>query len=117
MRTKETGQRGEEAAWRYLRRRGYHLVTTNYACRGGEIDIIAKDKGTLVFVEVRSRSNARYGLPMETVDAGKQQRIRRAAEHYLHSTGQMEAYCRFDVVSILWQENGKPLIELYKDAF
>lgn len=117
MRTKETGQRGEEAAWRYLKRRGYLLVTTNYACRGGEIDIIAKDKGTLVFVEVRSRSNVRYGLPMETVDVRKQQRIRRAAEHYLHSTGQTEAYCRFDVVSVLWQETGKPLIELYKDAF
>ena len=59
VQTKETGRRGEEAAWRYLRRHGYRLVTTNYACRGGEIDIIAKDKGTLVFVEVRSRSNAR----------------------------------------------------------
>ena len=54
---------------------------------------------------------------METVDAGKQQRIRRAAEHYLHSTGQADAYCRFDVVSVLWQEDDKPLIELYKDAF
>lgn len=117
MRTKETGQRGEEAAWRYLRRHGYRLVTTNYACRGGEIDIIARDKATLVFIEVRSRSSTRYGLPMETVDSGKQQRLRHAAEHYLHSTGQEDVYCRFDVVSVLWQEKGKPVIELYKDAF
>ena len=117
MRTKQKGEQGEQVAWQYLRRHGYRLVTTNYACRAGEIDIIAHEGTTLVFVEVRSRSSARYGLPLETVDEHKQQRIRLAAEHYLHSTGQQAAYCRFDVVSILWQEKGHPLVELYKNAF
>ena len=117
VQTRQTGEQGEKVAWQYLRRHGYRLVTTNYTCRGGEIDIIAREGTTLVFVEVRSRSSAAYGLPLETVDARKQQRIRLAAQHYLHSTGQQEVYCRVDVVSVLWQEKGRPLVELYKDAF
>lgn len=117
MQTKAVGDRGEQAARKFLRRRGYRIITTNYACRAGEIDIIARHGQTLVFVEVRSRSSTAYGTPAETVDAAKQRRIRRAAEQYLHSIGQPNTFCRFDVVSVLWQERGKPIIELYQDAF
>lgn len=117
MKTKDIGDRGEKEAWKFLRRKGYRLITTNYTCRGGEIDIIAQDQKTLVFIEVRSRSSTAFGTPAETVDLGKQRRIRKAAEHYLHHIGEPERYCRFDVVSVLWQGAKKPDIQLYQDAF
>lgn len=117
MNSRQIGNAGEKAAQKFLKRQGYRLVTTNYTCRGGEIDIIAWDKQTLVFVEVRSRSHVQFGQPQETVNRCKQQRLRQAATQYLHQTKQTDVYCRFDVVAVCWQEKGKPVLELYKDAF
>lgn len=110
------GDKGEAVAKDYLKKEGYRFLAANYTCQRGEIDLIALDGKTLVFVEVRSKSSLAYGTPIETVDRKKQTKIRRAAEHYLITHQQTECYCRFDVVSILWQQD-KPKIELYKNAF
>ena len=82
-RRKTTGARGETIAVDYLRREGYGIVDTNWRCRRGEIDIIARDGATLVFVEVRARSSARLGSPEESVTPAKQRRLAELAQTYL----------------------------------
>ena len=84
-RRKTTGARGEAVAADYLRHKGYTITTTNWRCRRGEIDIIARDGAALVFVEVRTRSSARLGSPEESVTPAKQRRLAELAETYLLS--------------------------------
>lgn len=100
--TTERGRRAEQLAADYLRARGYEILELNYRIRQGEIDIIAQQGEILCFVEVRSRRNAVHGHPLETVDRRKQQRLIRAAEHYLLRRG-WEGSVRFDVVAILYE--------------
>jgi putative endonuclease len=102
----ERGRKGEEEAAAYLARCGYEIVARNYRCPWGEVDIIAREGGTLVFVEVRSRTSLAFGLPEESVDARKRARLRRAARHYLYSCGGPGGGCRFDVVALLWDPRG-----------
>ena len=116
MLKKSLGDLGEKVAQKFLRKQGYRIVEVNYRCIGGEIDIIATDKKTLVFVEVRSKSNIVHGLPVETIDQKKQNKIRYAAQQYIYKNNLEEMFCRFDVVSIVWEKE-KSQIELYKDAF
>ncbi|WP_111497298.1 MULTISPECIES: YraN family protein [Marinobacter] len=94
------GQEAEEAAARYLTRKGLKVVTRNFHCRGGELDIVAWDAETLVFVEVRFRGNGSFENPMESVTPNKQQRVIRAASVYLQKQGLWQAPCRFDVIAI-----------------
>jgi len=110
------GRQSEDLAARYLQKNGYKIITKNYSCRQGEIDIIAQEKDILVFVEVRSKQNQRHGLPIETIDKNKQMKIRKAAANYLYHQGKNDCYCRFDVVAVLW-ENNTSQISLYRDAF
>jgi putative endonuclease len=112
------GKRAEELTCVELIRRGYELVETNYRCRWGEVDIIARDGSTLVFVEVRSRRSSRFMTPAESVDERKQAKLILTAQHYL-STHECigEPDCRFDVVEVRF-ERGKPVaIELIQGAF
>jgi putative endonuclease len=110
------GKRAEELTAEELRGRGWEIVETNFRCRGGEIDIIARDGSTLVFVEVRSRRRDDFMSPAESVDYRKQQKIIRAAEYYLY-TKQLDCDCRFDVSEVLF-ERGKPVsVEIIKGAF
>lgn len=111
------GQKGEELAKEKLVKMGYKILDRNFRCKIGEIDIIAKDKNTLVFVEVRSKSSNEFGVPQETVNIKKQKRIRRVAEFYLIKNKLEDICCRFDIVAIIWQKNKKPKIEVIKDAF
>ena len=97
---------------RELRERGYLVVERNYRCKLGEIDIVARDGETLVFVEVRSRSDGERGSALETVTAAKQRRIARVAEHYLAARRPEFRECRFDVVGITAGD-----LELVRDAF
>lgn len=110
------GKQSEDLAARYLQKVGYKIITKNYSCRQGEIDLIAREKDVLVFVEVRSKQNQRYGLPIETIDKNKQMKIKKAAANYLHQQGKNDCYCRFDAVAVLWEDN-IPQISLYRDAF
>jgi len=100
MRT-EQGRLAEDAACRYLRGRGLTLVTRNYRCRQGEIDLVMKDRDCLVFVEVRYRANPRFGSGAETIDRRKQARLITAARHYLQRcVDTADVPCRFDVVAL-----------------
>ncbi|HHW92182.1 MAG TPA: YraN family protein [Firmicutes bacterium] len=117
MDRKEIGQLGEEMALRYLRRQGYRILERNFRCRLGEIDLIAREKEELVFIEVKTRTSTRFGLPQEAVNWEKQRRLSRLAQFYLVSRGLAGINCRFDVVAILLTDGGKPRIEIIKDAF
>ncbi|MGH7988523.1 MAG: YraN family protein [Candidatus Binataceae bacterium] len=110
------GPRGERVAARYLRRRGYRIVARNFRAAGGEIDLVAMDNGTLVFVEVKTRSGTVAGLPQEAVDLRKQARIRRAAAAFANRNRVGGRSLRFDVIAIIGVGRHRSL-ELLKDAF
>jgi putative endonuclease len=107
------GALAEELAATLLERNGLAIVTRNYRCRAGEIDLVARDGATLVFVEVRFRSASRFGGAAASIDARKRERIVRAAQHYL--TGRAEQPCRFDVV--LLDRLDPRAVEWIRDAF
>jgi putative endonuclease len=110
------GRRGEEIAARHLRRCGYRILERNFCAAGAEIDLIAADHETYVFVEVKARSSALFGLPAEAVDTRKAARIRRAATLYLRRNHAEERPVRFDIVAI--EGAGRAgRVELLKDAF
>lgn len=104
IRNKIEGSKGEILAIEFLRDKGYKIVETNYKNKLGEIDIIALDGKTLVFVEVKCRSTLAFGRPYEAVDARKQQKIRRVAELYLVIKHKYYADCRFDIIEVLGGE-------------
>lgn len=111
------GARGEALAARRLKRLGYRILERNYRCAAGEIDLIAIDGDVLVFVEVKTRSTADYADPAESVGRSKQAKLRRAARHYLGTRHAQECPCRFDVVTVVWPQNGKPAVEHFPAAF
>ena len=110
------GRRGEELACAELEKRGYVIVDRRFRTRCGEIDIVARDAGVLVFVEVKARSSSNFGTPLESVTRQKQQRLSRMAASYLCLKRLTNVACRFDVVSIL-EQHGTPAIELVRGAF
>jgi putative endonuclease len=99
-----------------LGRRGYKIVDCNYRCRLGEIDLIAKDGDTLVFVEVRSHKSLDFGTPAESVTLTKQQKLIRTARIYLSQKQLEDASCRFDVAEVTF-DGDKAKVEIIKDAF
>ncbi|MCC6543536.1 MAG: YraN family protein [Nitrospirae bacterium] len=106
------GRQGEERAEEYLKTKGYNIIERNYSNRFGEIDIIARDGSTLVFIEVKTRNSSLYGFPADAVDAKKQSRIGRVALSYISDKKFTNHPCRFDVLSI-----HEDRIELFMDAF
>ncbi|MEJ2689334.1 MAG: YraN family protein [Deltaproteobacteria bacterium] len=110
------GLQGEEAAVRYLQARGYKILERNFRCRAGEVDIIAEEKGDLVFVEVKARSSNRFGDPAEAVTSRKQGQISKAALCYLGDRHHGKA-ARFDVVTVLFSGNRVARVEIIRDAF
>jgi len=112
------GARGEEAAARHLRRLGYRIVARANRLKAGELDLVAVDGETVVFVEVKTRESAGMGQPWEAVDAAKQRRLTRAAVTFLKCHGLLESPARFDVVAVTWP-NGqrRPTIEHFQNAF
>lgn len=114
--TRDQGRCGEDIAWEYLRKRGYKILERNYRCRYGEVDLIAKDGETIVFVEVKSRRSAAFGEPEASVGLAKQKRISTVALFYLEEKRLHDCEARFDVVSILTAA-GEQNILLIRDAF
>ena len=108
---------GEELAYHFLSREGYKILLKNYECALGEIDLIAKESGALIFVEVKTRSSEALGSPAESVTHQKRQQIIKVAQYYLKRYGIKDVSCRFDVVSILIPRGEKPRIEVIKNAF
>lgn len=111
------GQTGEKIAKVHLEKNGYLIRELNYNVPLGEIDIIAEHKGELVFIEVKTRSGVGFGTPAEAVTSRKQKQIIRVAQYYLSKNNCFDRPARFDVVSILLADIGKPIIEVIENAF
>ncbi|MGQ9513036.1 YraN family protein [Thermodesulfitimonas sp.] len=102
------GNAAEALAAAYLKRKGYQILVRNYRCRFGEIDLIALDRGTLVFVEVRAKSSLRFGTPQESLGYKKQQKLREVARYYLANEWRRGSPCRFDVIAVQFdRESGE----------
>ena len=120
---KSLGQRGEAAAERYLKKRGYKIVARGQRDSLGELDLVAVDMRdpfgpTVVFVEVKTRSSHDAGHPAEAVDADKQRRITNLALGYLRRHGLLNHRARFDVLAVTWPaDQKKPTIEHFESAF
>ncbi len=112
---KDAGDRGEALVAEYLRAQGYELLASQFRCRFGEIDLIARKGKTLCFVEVKLRSDLRFGLPRDFVTAAKQRRLRTAAAYYL-TRHDPDAAARFDVAEV-YDDETPPRIEYLEDAF
>jgi putative endonuclease len=116
--TKSLGQRGEDSAARFLKRKGYRILARHVDLPVGELDIIAVDGRTVVFVEVKTRTSDDAGHPTEAIDARKEQRMTQAALVYLKRNGLLKYAARFDVVAVSWpQDASRPIIEHYQNAF
>ena len=116
MQKKELGKQGEEIAIRFLKKKGYRILLRNYVCKMGEMDIIAREKDTLVFVEVKTRTSTEFGPPQLAVNSRKQRQLSKVALNYLNEKRLKDVKARFDVVAILLMQKGEE-IELIKDAF
>ncbi len=112
---KRKGNDAEARAREYLECQGLRTLQRNYLCRAGEIDIIMQHRDTLVFVEVRYRRHDRFGSALESVTRNKQQKIIRAAKHWLGSEKRHDSPCRFDVLAITGEAMAQ--IEWITDAF
>jgi putative endonuclease len=116
--TAETGKAGERLAVRALKRAGYRVLATNWRTRGGEIDIVAEQNGTIVFVEVKTRRSDSFAAPELAVNSKKRRKLARAAWRFLERNSATERDCRFDIVSILNEpESGRPKVEIIPNAF
>ncbi len=98
------GDFGEKQAQNYVKKLGYQILETNYKTKFGEVDIIAKDKEIIVFIEVKSRNSLKYGRPSEAVTLYKQNKIRQVAQFYIIKNNLISNYIRFDVLEILDNE-------------
>lgn len=115
---KETGDTGETVALKYLLKEGLRPLLKNYRCRGGEIDLVMLDRQTLVLIEVRLRSNRRFGGAAASVDTRKQQRLILAAKHLLLTKPELNRFqARFDVIALTPQAGGENKVEWIRDAF
>jgi len=114
--TRKIGKDAEDLAYNYLKKQGLKLITRNYLCRAGEIDLIMQDKDFIVFVEVRYRKNIAFGSGLESITASKQTKLIKTANYYLLQHRLVDkAPCRFDVISITSQQS-KPQVEWVKNA-
>ena len=110
------GRHGEELAAQLLQDKGLELLERNFRFKRYEIDLIARDKDTLVFVEVKSVSTFVMGIPEYRVDIRKQQKIIKAAQAFLQMNDYVDIDCRFDVVTIIWKKPNA-VVKHYQDAF
>ncbi len=121
----DLGRRGEKIARKFLKGQGLRILAENYRCPTGEVDIIALDKSTrsddgtetLVFVEVKARSSAKFTDPASAVNADKQRRIRKVAQYYLATHDAGEYNVRFDIISVVVRDDTEPEIEHFPGAF
>jgi putative endonuclease len=111
------GKTGEEAAVRYLKKRGYKIVGRGFRLLRGEIDILAYDRTTLVFAEVKTRTSLAFGFPEESVTPAKQAQIRKIAQGYLAKHRLENVPCRFDVLSVMIGNDRQVMIRHFENAF
>lgn len=111
------GTQGEILAAKHLQSLGYEIIERNYRSQFGEIDIVASQNGDLVFVEVKTRRNAKFGYPSESVNVKKQQKIIRTAHHYLAERCLDEVGCRFEIAEVYLMAGQPARIEIIQNAF
>ena len=111
------GNFGEQLALKKIKRLGYKKIIRNYRCPLGEVDLIARDGDTLVFIEIKTRKGKSIGYAKEAVDARKRRQLSKAALAYMKSNDCVDAKARFDVVAINLKGNSAPQIEVVKNAF
>ena len=111
-----TGRDGEQIAVAYLKKNGYDICETNFRCPLGEIDIIAREKDEIVFIEVKTRRSSRLGYPEQAVGARKQTKLSQLALWYLQEKRLADVNARFDVIAITLQAEGNE-IKIIKNAF
>lgn len=111
------GNKGEDLAVSFLKDKGYHIIERNFYSKAGEIDIIAKDRDTYCFVEVKTRRTQSRGSALESVPDYKKRKLSKMALWYLNSKSLSDVKARFDVVAIQVGERGDPNISLVKNAF
>ncbi|HEY55492.1 MAG TPA: YraN family protein [Dehalococcoidia bacterium] len=117
MKRRETGILGEKLAREFLQKRGYHILEANYRCSEGEIDLVARHRDCLVFVEVKTRRSLEFGSPEESITAAKKERLKAVAYHYQQSHSDLPPSWRIDVVAIELGRRGKPSrIEIIENA-
>ena len=112
------GTRGEKLAGQFLKRNGYKILYRNFRGRtGGEIDIVCRERDTLVFVEVKTRTREDFGRPLDAIDRDKRKRISRGGLAWLRLLGDPDILFRFDVVEVIIAEGAEPRLELLRNAF
>ena len=115
---KEVGAKGEKLAAKFLKRKGYRIIHRNYKCKLGEIDIVAEQDRTIVFVEVKTRRTQEFGPPQYAITAAKKGQISRVAMFYIRDRKLVDQSCRFDVIGITFPpESRRPRIEHIENAF
>ena len=114
---RELGASGEALAADCLERLGFRVIERNVRCGFGEIDLVALDRGTVVFVEVKSNHGRRYGAPEEMLTPAKQRRLTRLANWYLQRRGWLGRPARFDVVAVDWDAGGRAAVRHFPNAF
>src|SRR5262245_3448238 len=110
------GQRGEQLAVAYLQQHGYSIITTNWHCPSGELDIVARKNEVLVFVEVRTRHADSAEAAFESIRSNKQDRVKKAAFLYLAQHSLQDARWRIDIIAVALPRSGQPVIEHVEDA-
>jgi putative endonuclease len=113
----QLGKESEKFAVEYLQKQGYTIIQQNYRIRGGEIDIIAQENNTLVFIEVKSRTSTHYGHAIESLTQQQQKRLYKTAITYIHEHKQENKRARFDVIAIQKNQYTGADIRLIKNAF
>ena len=117
MKRQDTGTLGEKMAAGFLKKQGYHILQTNYRCPEGEVDIVARHKDCLVFVEVRAKRSSAFGSPEESITPVKMDRLRRVAAHYRQTHDDIPDSWRIDVVAVEIDRQNRPLrIEIIENA-
>ncbi|MFC1958813.1 YraN family protein [Chloroflexota bacterium] len=117
MKRRNTGILGEKLARDFLKKRSYRILETNYRCPQGEIDIVARHKDFLVFIEVRTKTSLEFGSPEESITSTKKERMRAAAAHYQQTHSNLPQLWRLDVVAVELNQKGElSRIELIENA-
>lgn len=115
MHNKNFGDRGESIACDYLTHNGYEILSRNFRSKFGEIDIVAKNNNTIYFVEVKTRSNLKKGMPYEAVNYRKQRQLHKAATYFLLTNNYTKYKCNIGVICILLKEEKKHQLEFYSN--
>ena len=117
MKRRDTGILGEKLARDFLSKKGYRILETNYRCREGEIDIVARQKDCLVFVEVRTKTSLEFGSPEESITTAKMEKLRAVAAHYQQTHDNLPPSWRIDVMAVELDKKRQPSrIELIENA-